>query len=460
MPSFSILKRKAGLKRLDEDLLKTPSLKNPKINPDHKRSKIFVWTLYDFANTSYSIVVVTFIFAVYFKNVIAGNEPVGDLFWSLGISISMIITGLIAPILGAISDYSAGRKRFLLFFTLMCIIPTALLYFTGSGDIYFALILFILANIGFEAGLVFYDSYLPDITSLKNYGRVSGYGFAMGYMGSLAILAISFPFIQQNLIAETFPLAAAFFLVFSIPLFLFLRDTRRDVAKEISFVKIGLNRVYSTITHLKSYKNLALYLLAFFFYIEGVNTVIFFAGNYASTTLNFSMEELIIFFIIVQTTAIFGSLIFGIISDSIGQKKAISISLVIWIGTVILAYYTSSETNILVQYLSESFSINPSDVMIKSFYFVGLLAGSVMGATQSTSRSLMSRLTPDNKKTEFFGFYSLFGKSSAIVGPLVFGFVSYLTGDQRFAILSVGLFFITGLILLKFVNENPPSEKV
>lgn len=435
--------------------MKTPPLKNHNSTTGKSKSKIFVWTLYDFANTSYSIVVVTFIFAVYFKNVIADKQPVGDLFWSIGISISMLITGFIAPILGAISDYSAGRKRFLLFFTLMCIIPTALLYFSGKGDIYFALILFIIANIGFEAGLVFYDSYLPDITSIKNYGRVSGYGFAMGYFGSLVILAISLPFIQQELIKETFPLSAAFFLIFSIPLFIFLKDTRKDVSREKSFIKIGIDRVYSTVTHLKNYRNLALFLLAFFFYIEGVNTVIFFSGNYASTTLNFTMEELILFFIIVQTTAILGSILFGIISDSIGQKKAITISLIIWIGTVIIAYYTSSEQNFLVNYFAELFDLTPSDVMIKSFYFVGLLAGSVMGATQSTSRSLMSRLTPEDKKTEFFGFYSLFGKSSAIVGPLVFGFVSYMSGDQRFAILSVALFFIIGLVILKFVNENP-----
>ncbi len=438
--------------------MKTPSQNNPIDNSNQSKSKIFVWTLYDFANTSYSIVVVTFIFAVYFKGTIAEGKPVGDLFWSFGISISMFVTAIIAPILGAISDYSAGKKRFLLLFTLMCVIPTALLYFTGTGDVYIALLLFIIANIGFEAGLVFYDAFLPEITSVKNYGRVSGYGFAMGYVGSLVVLAISVPFIQNEMIKETFPLAAGFFLLFSIPLFLFLKDTRKNVVVEKSYIKIGLSRVYTTITHLKEYKNLTLFLLAFFFYIEGVNTVIFFAGNYASTTLNFSMSELILFFIIVQTTAIFGSLLFGIISDSIGQKRAITISLFIWIFTVILAFFTSSADNYIVQFFVRSTELTPKDIMIKSFYFVGLLAGSVMGATQSTSRSLMSRLTPSDKKTEFFGFYSLFGKSSAIVGPLVFGLVSYFSGSQRFAILSVGIFFIVGLFILKFVNEDPANQ--
>ncbi|MBK8945947.1 MAG: MFS transporter [Ignavibacteriae bacterium] len=428
------------------------------MNSDSNKFKIFVWTLYDFANTSYSIVVVTFIFAVYFKDIIAEKLPIGDLFWSLGISISMILTGIISPILGAIADYSAGKKRFLLFFTLLCIIPTSLLYFTNQGDIITALILFILANIGFEAALVFYDSFLPEIASRKNYGRVSGYGFAMGYLGSLIILALSFPFIEKGNIKETFPLAAFFFLVFSIPIFLFLNDSRKIVESKISYISIGVNRVLNTIKHLKDYKNLALFLLSFFFYIEGVNTVIFFAGNYASTTLNFSMMELIIFFIIVQTTAIFGSILFGIISDSIGQKKSIIISLFIWIFTIILAYFTSSNESFLVQTISEIFNISDQETMIKSFYFVGLLAGSVMGATQSTSRSLMSKLTPQSKKTEFFGFYSLFGKSSAVVGPLVFGFVSFVSGNQRYAILSVGIFFIIGLLSLNFVKDVQPEN--
>ncbi|MFZ1288661.1 MAG: MFS transporter [Melioribacteraceae bacterium] len=434
--------------------MKTPFQNNPNLDSTSNKFKIFVWTLYDFANTSYSIVVVTFIFAVYFKDVIAQKLPIGDLFWSLGISISMILTGIISPILGAIADYSAGKKRFLLFFTLLCIIPTSMLYFTQEGDILFALILFILANIGFEAALVFYDSFLPEITSRKTYGRVSGYGFAMGYLGSLIILGLSYPFIETGKIKETFPLAALFFLVFSIPIFLFLNDSRKKVNREISYINIGVTRVWNTLKHLKEYKNLALFLLSFFFYIEGVNTVIFFAGNYASTTLNFTMIELIIFFIIVQTTAIFGSILFGIISDSIGQKKSIIISLSIWIFTIVLAYFTSSGESFIVQYLSKYFNISNQQIMIKSFYFVGLLAGSVMGATQSTSRSLMSKLTPQSKKTEFFGFYSLFGKSSAVIGPLVFGLVSYSSGNQRFAILSVGIFFIIGLFSLHFVKDT------
>lgn len=423
---------------------------------DRERFRIFIWTLFDFANTSYSIVVVTFLFAVYFKQTIASGKPVGDFYWSIGTSISMLITAIISPILGAIADYSAGKKRFLLFFTILCIISTALLFFMNEGDVAQALILFIIANVGFEAGLVFYDSFLPEITSPKNYGRVSGYGFAMGYLGSLTTLAVVYPFISKNMIKETFPLAALIFFVFAIPIFIFLKDTRKGVVREKSFLRIGLDRVFNTITHLKNYKNLALFLLAYFFFIEGVNTVIFFSGNYASTTLNFSMIELIIFFIIVQTTAIIGSLLFGIIADKYGQKKSLVLSLFIWILTILIAFFTSSENALLIKWFEKITSISTTDLVRNSFYLVGLLAGSVMGATQSTSRSLMSKLTPFDKKTEFFGFYSFFGKSSAILGPLVFGFVSYITGQQRFAILTICVFFIIGLIIISRVNE--PKE--
>lgn len=401
------------------------------------KGKIFIWTLFDFANTSFSIVVVTFLFAVHFKNTIAGGESIGDLYWSLGTSISMIITALISPVLGAIADFSAGKKRFLLFFTLLCIVGTSSLYFVGPGQVIIALILFILSNIGFEAGLVFYDAFLPEITSEKNYGRVSGYGFGMGYLGSLATLALIYPFINAGMIKETFPVSALFFLLFSLPFFLFIHDTRKDVIKTEPYHIIGLKRVWSTITNLKYYKNLALFLLAYFFYIEGVNTVIFFAGIYASTTLGFTESELLIFFLTVQTTAIAGSVLFGIISDSIGQKKTIMITLAMWLITIALAFFVYDKFG---------------------FYIVGLIAGASMGSSQSTSRSLMTKLTPEDKKTEFFGFYSFFGKSSAVIGPLVFGLVSFLSGSQRIAILSVGFFFLVGMYILGKVKD--PQIKV
>ena len=433
--------------------MKNPSLKNRARIKKNERFRIFVWALFDFANTSYSIVVVTFLYAVYFKQTILEGKPIGDFYWSIGTSISMLITAIISPILGAIADYSAGKKRFLLFFTLACIISTSLLYFTGKGQIFRGLVLFIIANVGFEAGLVFYDSFLPEITSPKNFGRVSGYGYAMGYLGSLTTLAIVFPFIKAEMIKETFPISALIFLIFAVPIFVFIKDNRKTVERTESFVKIGIARVLNTITHLRNYKNLSLFLLSFFCYIEGVNTVIFFSGNYASTTLHFSMGELMVFFLIVQSTAILGSVVFGLLADVYGQKKSLIISILIWIGTILLAFATSRQESSLMLSSAAFFGIEPFKFSHYCFYLVGLLAGGVMGATQSTSRSLMSKLTPFERKTEFFGFYSFFGKSSAILGPLVFGYVSFVSGDQRLAILTIGIFFVIGLCILSFVKD-------
>lgn len=403
-----------------------------------ERKKIFIWTLFDFANTSFSLTIVTFVYAVYFKKVVSQGEPIGDFYWSISTSVAMLVTALISPILGAIADYSAGKKRFLLFFTLMCIVATCSLYMVGEGDIFSGMLIFIIASIGFEAGLVFYDAFLPEITRPKNYGRVSGYGFAAGYFGSIATLIGIYPLLTNNMLKEAFVFSGVFFLIFSMPLFIYLKETRNKSTEKINFLSIGVSRVSFTLHHLKTYKNLAWFLLAYFFYIEGVNTVIFFSGNYASTTLGFTETELLFFFLAVQTTAIVGSVFLGIISDRIGHARTIIISLVMWLFTVALAAYTTDKNG---------------------FYLVGLLAGAAMGSSQSSSRSLMSKLTPPDKKTEFFGFYSFFGKSSAIVGPLVFGYLSYATGDQRIAILSLSFFFIVGLFLLLKVKEDRPEPE-
>lgn len=402
-----------------------------------ERSNIFVWALYDFANTSFSIIVVTFLYAVYFKKTVVSGDPLGDFYWSLSISLAMLVTAVIAPTLGAIADYTSQKKPFLLFFTLLCVLFTSLLFLVGPGDIAIGILFFVLANIGFEAGLIFYDAFLPEITSPKNFGRVSGYGFAAGYVGSLASLGLVFPFIESQNYSSAFPVTALFFLLFSAPLFLFLHERKKKYDTSVSFIKVGVGRVFSTLKNLPGNKNLALFLLAFFFYIEGVNTVIFFAGNYASTTLGFTETDLILFFLAVQITAIIGSVGFGALADTTGQKPALMLTLILWIVTVTIAYTVESK---------------------EMFYVVGFLAGAAMGASQSTSRALMSKLVPFDKKTEFFGFFSFFGKSSAIIGPLTFGLISSITGSQRSAIISLVAFFVVGMLLLTRVKEPMADE--
>jgi UMF1 family MFS transporter len=408
--------------------------------PSRPRGQIFVWTLFDFANTSFSVLIVAVGFSLYFKEIVVGGAGRGDFFWGLIVSISMLLTALIAPVLGAASDYGHSRKLYLFGFTLASVACTALLYFVGPGMIALGAVLFIVANVGFEGGIVFYDAFLPFLTARENYGRVSGYGFAMGYVGSLASLLIAIPlyadgFVPENLhnIRLSFVVAAAMFLVFSLPLFLFLRDREKPAVREVSYLKEGFARVRQTISHLRSYRQVALFLVAFFFYNDGILTVISFASIFAQESLQFSLQEILILFAVVQASAIVGSLIFGFMTDRIGPKKSIITSLVCWIAVVIGAYFVTSKV---------------------VFYGIGIVAGACMGGSQSASRSLMALLTPADREAEFFGFYDGFcGKASAVIGTFVFGALSWATGSQRLAVLAVGIFFVLGLSLLHLVRD-------
>lgn len=405
------------------------------------RIQIFVWTLFDFANTSFSVIVVAVGYSLYFKEVVAGGHGRGDFLWGIAVSISMLITALIAPVLGAAADFSSRRKRFLFGFTLVSIICTALLYFVDAGMIAAGMILFILANIGFEGGIVFYDAFLPTLTTERSYGRVSGYGFAMGYVGSLTTLLIAMPlyadgFISSNLpnIKLSFLIAAAIFLLFASPLFLFFRDHKKTFEKKPSYVRAGIERVRDTIRHMKKYRQVARFMVAFFIYNDGILTVIAFASIFAQQSLNFSLQEIIVLFAVVQGSGVIGSLIFGIVTDKIGPKKTIDINLVLWLMVVAAAYFAHTK---------------------EMFFAIGIVAGSSLGASQSASRSLMALLTPKEREAEFFGFYDgLCGKASAVIGTFLFGFISYLTNNQRLSILSVGVFFVVGLVLLQRVDDT------
>ncbi|MEX2115836.1 MAG: MFS transporter [Bacteroidota bacterium] len=403
------------------------------------RGRIFSWTLFDFANTAFYVLILTVGYPLYFKKIVAGGTTQGDALWGLSFSVSMLFVAFLSPILGAVADYGAGKKRFLGLFTALCVGSTAGLFFVEESMIVAGMVLLILANIGFEAGLVFYDSFLPEITTERSYGRVSGYGFAMGYVGSLLTLLIALPLYQGGFEPENLPnvrlsflLAAGMFLVFSLPLFLFVPDRQRHAPLKFSSFAIGFNRVRSTFREFSKYKSVARFLLAYFLYIDAVNTIIVFSSIFADETLKLGVEEIIIFFAIVQTSAVAGSLLFGVLADKIGHKRSLVISLFLWLVILILAYFVMDKV---------------------AFFGVGMLAGIALGSSQSASRSLMSSLVPPEKKTEFFGFYSFFGKASAIIGPALFGVVSSNV-NQRTALLAVSVLLIAGLILLRRVESR------
>jgi MFS transporter, UMF1 family len=405
-----------------------------------KRSRIIAWTFFDFANTAFSVIIVTVIFPRYFIGQIAD----GQLWqWGLAVSVSMAIAALLAPPLGAAADFSRNRKRFLLLFTLASVICTALLSFTGPGMMLTAMALFIIANVGFEGGIVFYDSFLPGLTTRRSYGRVSGYGFAMGYLGSLAILLITIVILPGTddpgyyaAVRSTFVLAAGFFLVFSLPLFFVVPEPPVSGPPPPSYLRAGIKRaggMFRAIFIERQHPQLARFLVAFFLYNDGVLTVVAFAAVFAQKILGMSDTEIIVFFAVVQTSAVIGSIVFGVITDKIGPKRTIMITLVLWIAIVVASYFVQT---------------------VAQFYVVALTAGVAMGSSQSASRSLMALLTPRGREAEFFGFYDgLCGKASAVIGPPLFGIMADLTG-QRIAALSVGVFFVAGLFLLRGVEER------
>lgn len=409
------------------------------------KGQVFIWSLYDFANSSYAVIVVAFVFAVYFTDVVCQKQPVGDFYWSLGINISMIVSAILNPVCGAIADRSSNKKGFLLFFTLLAVIPTAFMYFTGPGTVFLALFLFIVSNIGFQTGLTFYDAFISDMVEEKYYNKVSGIGYAIGYIGSLVSVILVFPLKDRPDLL--FAVTAVFFLVFSLPLFLFLKEKKiqSEVSREkINYISYGFSKVFDTVKHINNFKNLRNYLVAYFLYIDAVNTIIFFSGIYASKTLDFSITELAIFFIIVQLTAMLGSFLFGYIGDKAGILRSIIITLVFWILIV---------TSIFLFIEKDSF-VTIAGLHIHLFFVIGGFAGTFLGSTQALSRALMTKITPQEIKTEFFGFYALFEKTSTLLGPLTFGLVSWLSGSQKAAVLSVGAFLIFGMLMLNKVREN------
>jgi UMF1 family MFS transporter len=352
----------------------------------------------------------------------------------------MLTVAVLSPVLGAAADYYSNKKTYLTIFTALCVVSTALLYFTGEGTILLGMILFIIANIGFQAGLGFYDAFLKDITTDVNYNRVSSFGYAIGYLGSLLSLAVVI--VLKDEPGYTFIACAVLFAIFSIPLLLFVKEKKREIEQSRSspsFLAVGLKRIRDTISHIRSYRNIRNFLLSYFLYIDGVNTIIFFSANYAQTTLQFEITDLIIFFIIVQVTALAGSFIFGFIADRRGLKNTLTFVIISWAVITLSVYFADSKSTFLV---------------------IGAFAGTFLGSSQALSRSLMSRLTPEEKKTEFFGFYSLFEKTSTILGPLAFGLVSWLTGSQRYAVLTIAFFFIAGYLIFRRVSDSPERREI
>lgn len=408
------------------------------------KKELFGWAMFDFANSSFTTVIVTVVFSAYFVSHVVGDPLRGVKYWAWGLALSNLLVIIAGPLFGAIADFSGTKKKFLFVTYIVCVLFTALLFFVREGNVLFGLIIFIIANLGFSAGENFCSAFLPEIAEQKDMGKISGYGWALGYVGGLLSLLLCLALYElwgkgELQIRISFVLTALFFLLSAVPTFLWLNERKQNIRRPPgkSYLLIGYSRMADTFKNLGAFRELIKFLAAFFLYSCGIATVISFSAIYSEQVMGFTKIETLLFFIIVQVSASVGSFSFGFIEDKIGAKTTVSIALIIWLAVILGAWWAPSKT---------------------FFWFVGNLAGLAIGSSQSSSRAMVALFSPPSKSGEFFGLWGLSGKLAAIVGISSYSIMTSLTGSMRSAILLTGLFFAAGLIGLFFVDETKGKE--
>jgi UMF1 family MFS transporter len=411
------------------------------------RRGLIAWCFYDWANSSFPTVIVTFVFAAYFTKAVAADPIKGTAQWGYALSISALFVALLGPVLGAAADHEGRRKPWLAAFTALAVAATALLWFIepGPASALAALVLVGVANFAFEMGTVFYNAMLADLAPAGKLGRLSGWGWGLGYAGGLAALAIvlaglvepAVPWFgltrqgSENIRAAA-PLVAVWFAVFSLPLFLFTPDGGASGLSPAASVRRGLAALIRTLRRIRNYRNIARFLLARMIYIDGLNTLFAFGGIYAAGAFGMDYGELIIFGIAMNVTAGLGAAAFAWVDDIIGSKRTIIIAVA---GLAVLG------GGLLV-------------VEGKTLFWVfALPLGLFIGPAQAASRSLMARLAPAEMRTEMFGLFALSGKATAFLGPALLAFVTETFNSQRAGMAVILVFFAVGLALFLPVAE-------
>jgi len=358
----------------------------------------------------------------------------------------MLLVAVSAPILGAIADYTASKKRFLFVFCYGGVLATAFLFLAGPGDIWLAVFFYLLSNMGMEWSLTFYNGFLPEIATREKMGRISGFGWALGYVGGVLCLLLNLAMIQRPEwfglpdsdyipIRASLVVVALWWGIFSIPTFVWLRERAQAKQRppETSYLKIGFQRLALTLRKVRQFRELVKFLVAFLIYNDGVQTVIVMAAVFGAEVLHMPQEELILCFILIHVVAFFGALIFGHLADRMMTKRAINISLLLWSGALVYALVIDQNWQ---------------------FWILSVVIGFVLGGIQACSRALLAQFTPQENSAEFFGFFSTGGKFAAIFGPALFGLLTDLTGSARFGLLSALFFLLLGWSVLYFVDEE------
>ena len=422
---------------------------------DSKRT-LWSWAMYDFANSAFTTLVVTFIYGAYFIKGIAHDEVLGTQLWSWAIAVTAIIVSVLSPVLGALSDLGGYRKWIMMLSTWCCVATTAFLFFPQQGQVFSALILFVLANVFFEFGTVFCNAYLPEIVSKERIGRASGFAWALGYIGGLLALAIALILLVQpeipilgfstengENIRATNLLVALWFLVFSIPTFIWMQDRRPEKGKFKESVAASFKRLIHTFQELKNYRIVARFLLARLVYNDALVTIFAFGGIYAAGIIGFTFEEIMILGIVLNITAGLGAFLMGYLDDSKGSQKIVQWSILFLSFACLLGFVAP----IIPNWFTEVSWLTSKNV----FWIAAILIGFFSGPNQSASRSLMAHYTPSEKRNEFFGFYAFSGKATSFLGPILFGWSTAIFGTQQAGILVVLILFLFGYFLIKRV---------
>lgn len=403
------------------------------------RRSAVAWSMYDWANSAFTTLVITFVYGTYFIKSIAVDEITGTAQWAWAMGLGGLAIALLAPLVGAHADRHARRRRYLIVFTWICVAATATATFVDpemTNAVLYALVLVLVANVAFEVAMVLYNSFLPSLVPSARLGRMSGYGWACGYMGGLLCLAIALAVLVRpdplfgvstelgfNYRATNL-LVAGWFFLFSIPMFLWVREplARTNPRRGGSF-----SDVMATFAKVREHTGVIRFLVARLLYNDGLVTVFAFGGIYAAGTFGMTLEQVIMFGIVLNVAAGAGAWVFGFVDEVIGAKATIMISLFALTAFTILA------------------ALAPTVVWL---WVAGIGIGIFVGPNQSASRSLMSSLAPAGQVSEFFGFYAFSGKVTAFLGPFLLGVLTTLTGSQRVGVGAIVFFFVVGALVL------------
>jgi MFS transporter, UMF1 family len=413
----------------------------PLLAPGVRPREVVAWAMYDFANSGYTTVVITAVFNAYFVAVVAGNAPWATLVWTSALAVSYAAVMFTGPVLGAYADQHAAKKSLLVATTLGCVGFTAALALAGPGELAVACTFIALSNFFFSTGENLIAAFLPELARGKALGKVSGWGWALGYVGGLISLGASLAYVTfaqgrgesaAQFVPVTMVITAAIFFVASLPTLLVLRERATPRESTRRLVGAAFAEVWSTVRHAAQFVDLARFLVCLVFYQAGVQAVVALAAIYAEQAMGFNTRDTIMLILAVNVTAALGALAFGQVQDRLGHIPTIALTLAGWIVTVVVAWWATTRP---------------------VFWLAANLAGLCLGASQSAGRALVGYLSPPDRRAEFFGLWGLAVKLSSILGPLTYGLATWLSGgDHRRAMLITGVYFVVGLAILARID--------